>query len=58
MENPIFGPYFICFGPDTNIEIIVVNCPYTGNYQRLTNTVQSFSNGNYTIVTHFQRYKL
>ena len=31
--------FTICFRPDTNIEIIVVNCPNTDNIQKLTNAI-------------------
>ena len=36
--NSRFWAFFkICFGSDTNIEIIVANSPNTNNYQKLTN---------------------
>ena len=35
-----FWNYFsICFGSDTNIETIVVICPYTAIYQELINAI-------------------
>ena len=39
-EKVVFWAFFtISFGPDTNIEIILVIFPNTGYYQKLTNAI-------------------
>ena len=49
-EKGVFLAFFtICFGPNTNIEIIVVICLNIGTYQKLVHETHIFKDKNYEI---------